>query len=116
MSQIVGAPTTTINTWFRQVDGEGILMARFKLGSLGSDTPSLSGILWKLGVLGVVDAVATTMIMVLLGQNRIWIALLSIAVLLLVNWIYLRKGGLPAKYLAPGVIFLFNLPGLRSAL
>jgi len=46
------------------------------------------------------------MIMVLLGQNRIWIALLSIAVLLLVNWIYLRKGGLPAKYLAPGVIFL----------
>jgi len=81
-------------------------MARFKLRSLGSDTPSLSGILWKLGVLGVVDAVATTMIMVLLGQNRIWIALLSIAVLLLVNWIYLRKGGLPAKYLAPGVIFL----------
>lgn len=81
-------------------------MARFKLRSLGSDTPSLSGILWKLGVLGVVDAVATTMIMVLLGQNRIWIALLSIAVLLFVNWIYLRKGGLPAKYLAPGVIFL----------
>ncbi len=81
-------------------------MARFNLRSLGSDTPSLSGILWKLGVLGVVDAVATTMIMVLLGQNRIWIALLSIAVLLLVNWIYLRKGGMPAKYLAPGVIFL----------
>jgi len=73
---------------------------------MGSDTPSLSGILWKLGVLGVVDAIATTMIMVLLAQNRLWIAALSIAVLLVVNWIYLRKGGLPAKYLAPGVIFL----------
>jgi len=66
----------------------------------------MSGILWKLGVLGVVDAVATTMIMVLIGQGRFWIAALSIAVLLIVNWIYLRKGGLPAKYLAPGVIFL----------
>ena len=81
-------------------------MARFRLRSMGSDTPSLSGILWKLGVLGVVDAIATTMIMVLLAQNRLWIAALSIAVLLVVNWIYLRKGGLPAKYLAPGVIFL----------
>lgn len=81
-------------------------MAKFKVRSWGSDTPSLSGTLWKLGVLGVVDAVATTMIMVLLGQGRVWIAVLSIAVLLIVNWIYLRKGGLPAKYLAPGVIFL----------
>jgi arabinogalactan oligomer/maltooligosaccharide transport system permease protein len=25
---------------------------------------------------------------------------------LVINWIYLRKGGLPAKYLAPGVLFL----------
>jgi arabinogalactan oligomer/maltooligosaccharide transport system permease protein len=81
-------------------------MAKFKVRSWGSDTPSLSGTLWKLGVLGIVDAVATTMIMVLLGQGRIWVAALSIAVLLIVNWIYLRKGGLPAKYLAPGVIFL----------
>jgi len=66
----------------------------------------MAGILWKLGVLGIVDAVATTMIMVLLAQNRIWIAALSIFVVVVVNWIYLRKGGLPAKYLAPGVIFL----------
>jgi arabinogalactan oligomer/maltooligosaccharide transport system permease protein len=33
-------------------------------------------------------------------------AVLSILVLLIVNWIYLRKGGLPAKYLTPGVLFL----------
>jgi len=66
----------------------------------------MAGILWKLGVLGVVDAVAVTMIMILLAQNRIWVAVLSVAVLLIVNWIYLRKGGLPAKYLTPGVLFL----------
>jgi arabinogalactan oligomer/maltooligosaccharide transport system permease protein len=66
----------------------------------------MAGILWKLGVLGVVDAVAVTMIMILLAQNRIWVAVLSVAVLIIVNWIYLRKGGLPAKYLAPGVLFL----------
>jgi arabinogalactan oligomer/maltooligosaccharide transport system permease protein len=66
----------------------------------------MAGILWKLGVLGVVDAVAVTMIMVLLAQNRIWVAALSIAVLIVVNWIYLRRDGLPAKYLAPGVLFL----------
>lgn len=66
----------------------------------------MSGTLWKLGALGVTDAVAVTMIMVLLVQELILAAVISIVVLLLVNWIYLRKGGLPAKYLAPGVLFL----------
>jgi arabinogalactan oligomer/maltooligosaccharide transport system permease protein len=46
------------------------------------------------------------MIMVLLSQELIAQAALSIFVLLVVNWIYLRKGGLPAKYLTPGVLFL----------
>jgi len=81
-------------------------MARLLKRSWSSETPSMAGILWKLGVLGVVDAVAVTMIMILLAQNRIWVAVLSVAVLLIVNWIYLRKGGLPAKYLTPGVLFL----------
>jgi arabinogalactan oligomer/maltooligosaccharide transport system permease protein len=57
-------------------------------------------------VLGTVDAVAVTMIMVLVSQELFTQALLSIVVLLIVNWIYLRKGGLPAKYLTPGVLFL----------
>jgi arabinogalactan oligomer/maltooligosaccharide transport system permease protein len=46
------------------------------------------------------------MIMVLLAQELFTQAALSIIVLLIVNWIYLRKGGLPAKYLTPGVLFL----------
>jgi len=77
-----------------------------KLKAWGESGPSLSGTLWKLGVLGTVDAVAVTMIMVLVSQELFTQALLSVVVLLIVNWIYLRKGGLPAKYLTPGVLFL----------
>jgi arabinogalactan oligomer/maltooligosaccharide transport system permease protein len=81
-------------------------MALFRNLSRKGEGPSVSGTLWKLGALGVTDAVAVTMIMVLLVQELILAAVISIVVLLLVNWIYLRKGGLPAKYLAPGVLFL----------
>jgi arabinogalactan oligomer/maltooligosaccharide transport system permease protein len=81
-------------------------MAIKKLKEWGESGPSVSGTLWKLGVLGTVDAIAVTMIMVLLSQELIAQAALSIFVLLVVNWIYLRKGGLPAKYLTPGVLFL----------
>jgi arabinogalactan oligomer/maltooligosaccharide transport system permease protein len=77
-----------------------------RISGRGDGGPSLSGTLWKLGALGVTDAIAVTMIMVLLAQELMLAAGISIAVLLLINWIYLRKGGLPAKYLAPGVLFL----------
>jgi arabinogalactan oligomer/maltooligosaccharide transport system permease protein len=81
-------------------------MAQTKVKAWKSETPSLAGVLWKLGTLGITDAIAVTMIMVLIAQE-LWLAtVVSCAVLLLVNWIYLRKGGLPAKYLAPGVLFL----------
>lgn len=81
-------------------------MAIKKLKEWDESGPSVSGTLWKLGVLGTVDAIAVTMIMVLLAQELFTQAALSIVVLLIVNWIYLRKGGLPAKYLTPGVLFL----------
>jgi len=81
-------------------------MAIKKLKEWGESGPSVSGTLWKLGVLGTVDAIAVTMIMVLLAQELFTQAALSVVVLLIVNWIYLRKGGLPAKYLTPGVLFL----------
>jgi arabinogalactan oligomer/maltooligosaccharide transport system permease protein len=81
-------------------------MAGKKIRSWGEAGPSVSGTLWKLGVLGTVDAIAVTMIMVLLAQELMMQAAISIAVLIFVNWVYLRKGGLPAKYLTPGVLFL----------
>ncbi|MDQ0754194.1 ABC transporter permease subunit [Arthrobacter sp. B3I4] len=64
------------------------------------------GTIAKIVLLGLVDALAVYVLMMLfLSQS--WAALaISAVVVLAINWIYLRKGGLPAKYLAPGVLFL----------
>jgi arabinogalactan oligomer/maltooligosaccharide transport system permease protein len=67
---------------------------------------SVAGLLWKIGVLGIVDAVVLFMIMVMVAQERLIESGVAVVVALVVNWIYLRRGGLPAKYLTPGVLFL----------
>ncbi|MBP2412060.1 arabinogalactan oligomer/maltooligosaccharide transport system permease protein [Arthrobacter stackebrandtii] len=67
---------------------------------------SLKGILVKIVLLGLVDAFAVY-VMMMLFMAQSWVVLaIAAAVTVLINWIYLRKGGLPAKYLAPGVFFL----------
>lgn len=67
---------------------------------------SLKGTLAKIVLLGLVDAFAV-FVLITLFLSQSWVILgIAAAVTLLVNWIYLRKGGLPAKYLAPGVFFL----------
>jgi arabinogalactan oligomer/maltooligosaccharide transport system permease protein len=72
-----------------------------------NEQPStLAGILWKIALLGITDAIVLAMVMVMLAQNKIFESAVMVIVALVVNWIYLRKGGLPAKYLTPGVIFL----------
>ncbi|MCC3296035.1 ABC transporter permease subunit [Arthrobacter sp. zg-Y411] len=67
---------------------------------------SLGGTLAKIILLGITDAFAVY-VLIALFLNEKW-AVLTVAALvtLLINWIYLRRGGLPAKYLAPGVLFL----------
>ena len=67
---------------------------------------SVAGVIWKIATLGIVDAVVFFMIMVMVAQERITEAIVAVIVALIINWIYLRRGGLPAKYLAPGVFFL----------
>ncbi|HEX9087093.1 MAG TPA: maltose ABC transporter permease, partial [Arthrobacter sp.] len=70
----------------------------------GPDTTR--GTVAKIVLLGLVDALAVYVLMMLFLSES-WGALaVSSAVVLVINWIYLRKGGLPAKYLAPGVLFL----------
>ncbi len=71
-----------------------------------SGPEGVKGTIAKIVLLGLVDALAVYILMMLfLSQS--WLALgVSAAVVLVINWIYLRKGGLPAKYLAPGVLFL----------
>ena len=67
---------------------------------------SVSGVLWKIGVLGLVDAIVLLMVMIMFAQGRMIESGVMILVAIVINWIYLRRGGLPAKYLAPGVLFL----------
>ncbi|WP_323959483.1 ABC transporter permease subunit [Arthrobacter sp. JZ12] len=67
---------------------------------------SLAGLLAKIILLGLVDAFAVYVLIVLFLQEKWAVLVLAAGVTLLINWIYLRRGGLPAKYLAPGVFFL----------
>ena len=71
--------------------------------------PSVRGQIIKIIMLGIIDAFAGTIFFALMGKNQYIFAALLAIVTLAVNWIYLRKGGLPAKYLAPGVILLIFL-------
>jgi arabinogalactan oligomer/maltooligosaccharide transport system permease protein len=68
--------------------------------------PSLRGTLIKIAALGVVDAAVIFASMLLIAKHQ-WLYLtVSLIFAFAINWIYLRKGHLPAKYLAPGVILL----------
>ncbi|ASN40510.1 ABC transporter permease subunit [Paeniglutamicibacter terrestris] len=67
---------------------------------------SLSGILAKIVLLGLTDAVAAFVLFQLMLSGEWLIFVISLITTFVINWIYLRRGGLPAKYLAPGVIFL----------
>ena len=68
--------------------------------------PSLRGTLIKIALLGLVDAGVVFVVMLLVMKNQWPATILLLAVAGIVNWLYLRKGGLPAKYLTPGVLFL----------
>ena len=57
-------------------------------------------------LLGLVDAFAVYVLMRCSSASHGLIFGVAAAVTLVINWIYLRRGGLPAKYLAPGVLFL----------
>lgn len=69
-------------------------------------TPSLRGTILKISLLAILDAV-TIFVTFILFMKQQWLAVgIAIVAMLIVNWLYLRRGGLPAKYLAPGVILL----------
>jgi arabinogalactan oligomer/maltooligosaccharide transport system permease protein len=72
--------------------------------TFGPDTTR--GTVAKIVLLGLVDAVAVYVLMMLFLSQSWGVLAVSAVVVAVINWIYLRKGGLPAKYLAPGVLFL----------
>jgi len=67
---------------------------------------SLRGWAFKIVLLGLVDSLAVFAMFVLFMQESWLIFGITLAVTLVINWLYLRPGGLPAKYLAPGLLFL----------
>ncbi|MBD4385571.1 maltose ABC transporter permease, partial [Xanthomonas citri pv. citri] len=66
----------------------------------------LGGTLTKIVLLGLVDAFAAFLLFQLAAAGDWVVFAVTLAVTLGINWIYLRRGGLPAKYLAPGLFFL----------
>mgnify|MGYP000039940282 CR=1 FL=1 len=68
--------------------------------------PSLRGSIIKIFLLGLVDAIALFVAFILAAEHRYdWLTGLVITVAAL-NWVYLRRGGLAAKYIAPGLVLL----------
>lgn len=68
--------------------------------------PSLRGTIIKIVLLGMVDAGVFFAAMLLMAAQQVLYTAVLVVVAVLINWIYLRRGGLPAKYLAPGVLLL----------
>jgi len=73
---------------------------------LEGGVPSLRGTLIKIAALGIVDAGILFTSMLLIAKHQWMYLSVTLVVALIVNWLYLRKGHLPAKYLAPGVLLL----------
>ncbi|MFM5905168.1 MAG: ABC transporter permease subunit [Micrococcales bacterium] len=73
---------------------------------LEGGTPSLRGTLIKIAALALVDAGSMFVALLFVAKHQ-WLYLsVLVVVTLLINWIYLRRGNLPAKYLAPGLLLL----------
>jgi arabinogalactan oligomer/maltooligosaccharide transport system permease protein len=60
----------------------------------------------KVVLLGIIDAVAILAVYILIGKGDWIAAVVLVIVVALVNFIYLRRGLLPGKYLTPGLFFL----------
>lgn len=67
---------------------------------------SIRGLIVKLVIVGIVDAIAVYAVFVLATFAEWGVLAIVVAVAILINWIYFSRRALPAKYLAPGVFFL----------
>jgi len=63
-------------------------------------------LLVKIALLGLLDAFAVYALFVLLTQQQWLYAVIVLVVAVIFNWIYFSRKKLPAKYLAPGILFL----------
>lgn len=70
------------------------------------NAPTLTTWVVKILFLGVLNAMALFAIFILLEASDYLFMAAVASVTLILNWIYLRRGSLPAKYLAPGLVFM----------
>ncbi|MBW9206476.1 ABC transporter permease subunit [Mumia sp. zg.B17] len=70
------------------------------------ETDGLIGILVKIALLALVDALAVYAVFMLAAQEKWLVLAVTVVVTVAVNVVYLRRDGLPAKYLAPGITLL----------
>lgn len=63
-------------------------------------------LLVKIVLLGILDAIAVYALFVLISQEQWLFAGLVVVVTAFFNWLYFSRKNLPAKYLAPGILFL----------
>ncbi|MCR8670401.1 ABC transporter permease subunit [Agrococcus sp. HG114] len=68
--------------------------------------PSMRVLAVKLLLLALVDAVAVFAMSILFFRGDYVVAAIVLLVTIVVNWVYLSPGLLPAKYLTPGLLFL----------
>ncbi|QAY60458.1 ABC transporter permease subunit [Microbacterium protaetiae] len=61
----------------------------------------------KIVLLGIIDALAIYAVLVLIGQGQWLVPAIVVVVAVAINIVYLVPGLLPAKYLTPGLVFLF---------
>lgn len=69
-------------------------------------TPSLHGIVIKIILLALLDALMLFAVMILFGNEDYLFAGIVTLVTIFVNWAYLKRGSLPLKYMLPGLLFL----------
>ena len=69
-------------------------------------TPSLLGTIIKITLLGIMAAGMLFAIMILIGNKNYVPAGIAAVATLIIFYVYLRRGMLPAKYMIPGLIFM----------
>ena len=70
------------------------------------NSPTLTTWIVKILILGILDAMALFAAFILFEAGDYIFLAAVVIVTLLLNWVYLRRGGLPSKYLAPGLVFM----------
>jgi arabinogalactan oligomer/maltooligosaccharide transport system permease protein len=87
-------------------DQRKAVRSRRAAGIAEAASGGLKIILLKILLLGIVDAIALLALLVLASTGDWLIFAVVLIVTVIVNWIYFSRRALPAKYLAPGVLFL----------